>query len=106
MQRVSQSKRELKIDGELLCMVQIVDFPLGSGHRLNKYKHDSHTVKIVNNDNLCALRAILVSIAYLEKDPSRYSYLKINSSKFEKKFQDLARSFNIPDKPCSIKEIK
>ena len=106
MQRVSQSKRELKIDGELLCMAQIVDLPVGSGHRIERYKQDTYTVKIVNNDNLCALRAILISIAYLEKDPARYKYCKIHNAKFEKKVLDLARACNIPDKPCSLKEIK
>ena len=106
LQRVSQSNRELKVDSDLLCMVQIVDMPVGSGSRMDQYIIKNNSIKIANNDNLCAVRAILIAIAYLEKDPCRYKYCKLYNKKFEEKVQALAKACKIPDKPCSIKEIQ
>ena len=100
LQRVSQSKRELKTDQDLLCMAQIVDLPVGSGNRMNEFMINKDCVKIVrNDDNLCALRAILIKKAYADKQVDKRDYTLFNSKKLEEALKRITNKLSLPNEP-------
>ena len=107
IEAVCQSKREIKCDNELHISVYIIDLPLGSGNRIDDFINDKGCVKIiVNKDNLCLLRAILLGKAYCDKDINRKKYTSINSNIFDDKIKKVAVEIGLIDKPCGIPEIK
>jgi len=107
LQRVSQSRRELKVDDDLLCLVQILDLPTGSGNRLDEYSIQKDCIKIVkNNDNLCALRAILICKAFADKKKNKQAYCHVNSTVLENKVSFYAKKLHIMDEPMGLNDIK
>ena len=57
IERIAQSKKTVSIDETLIIIVTIAKFPAGSGSVLdNCIIKKNCVIKIINNDNFCALR--------------------------------------------------
>jgi hypothetical protein len=63
-------------------------------------------VKLVfNSDNYCALRAILIAKAYVDKDPEAYKLTFPNSEELNVRVLKFAQEIHLPNKKCGIEEI-
>ena len=115
--QISQSKKSVKFDENMTILTSIVNFPVGSGsNSLTKYVNRKRSIiKIINDDKLCALRAILVGAALAEKkndptneDKKKY-YIKMyrpNSKTQTKETKKLAKAIHVKQGPCGLDEIK
>jgi len=89
-ENVVQSYKNVTVDynNSFMAIVQIAKIYSGGNNKrklnneneankkskLSIYENKNSIKKVYNNDNLCALRAILIAKAYLEKDPNRYKF--------------------------------
>ncbi len=111
--QVSQSKRDLKLDDKLQINTSIIDIIEGKGSRFEDYVTKKRSiVEIKNDDNLCALRAIVVGIALAEskKDCSSINeYKQIINNKQSKKqtlrAQELAKAIGFNQDMTATLEI-
>jgi hypothetical protein len=113
--QISQSKKSVKFDENMTILTSIVNFPVGSGsNSLTKYVNRKLSIiKIINDDKLCALRAILVGAALAEKkndptneDKKKY-YIKMylpNSKTQTKETKKLAKAIHVKQGPCGLDE--
>jgi hypothetical protein len=108
IERVVQSRKTVTVDEKLKLIVTIAEVPVGSGLSIENHFTINRNciINIVNEDNLCALRATLVAIDYLNRNNNNKKEFFISSSKYDslvKKYQNL---IGLEDKPCTIAEIK
>ena len=131
-ERVAQSKKTIKLNesNNLRIDVIIARLPAGSGRKAkSNHKKAKYTlvkdrfdrtnfndfeqwcvskacVKFVSNsDNYCALRAILISKAYVDNDPQAYQLTLPNSPRLNELVRKYALEMNLPNKKCGIEEI-
>ncbi|MCP5060057.1 MAG: hypothetical protein GY937_25425, partial [bacterium] len=121
--KIMQSEEELNLDDELLLSFTSVIVPQkGAGwHKRQRGRWASWFSRmcdkggciqqILNKDNLCAARAIIVALAYnnREADPAAYKALRRNdrgATAQTKSAQDLMDAAGLPDAPCGPDEIK
>jgi hypothetical protein len=125
-EHVAQSYKTVKLNesNSLKATVVIARLPSGGGRsrKNNKNLHQQEnnlselelyylkkkSIKIVyNQDNLCALRAILIGQAYADGDKNAYKLARIGSSILEKKTILVANKLKLDQKMrCGIEEIK
>ena len=91
-----------------------VEMPRGSGR--SKLKHQTGNIRdylkkkgsvitINNMDNLCLARALVVSIARIEKDP-RYNHIRNSSRPLQRERAfDLHEAANVPLGPCGLNKV-
>ena len=113
VEKVVQSNEEFRLNTTVNIDIIRVEMPQGSGRNkrstLNIRDHlkkKRSIIPIVNNrDNLCLARALVTSIARIEKDP-RYNRIIVpgNSIQRERAF-DLHEAANVPLGPCGLKEV-
>ena len=113
VEKVVQSNEEFRLNDTVNIDIIRVEMPKGSGRTkrttLNIRDHltkKSSVIPIINNrDNLCLARALVTSIARIEKDP-RYNRIRVpgNSIQRERAF-DLHEAANVPLGPCGLKEV-
>ena len=114
VEKVVQSNEEFRLNDTVNIDIIRVEMPQGSGRSKVKrqilnirdyLKKKGSVITINNKDDLCLARALVVSIARIEKDP-RYKHI-INSSRplqRERAF-DLHEAANVPLGPCGLKEV-
>ena len=114
VEKVVQSNEEFRLNDTVNIDIIRVEMPQGSGRSKVKrqtlnirdyLKKKGSVITITNKDNLCLARALVVSIARIEKDP-RYNYI-INASRplqRERAF-DLHEAANVPLGPCGLNEV-
>ena len=114
VEKVVQSNEEFRLNDTVNIDIIRVEMPQGSGK--SKVKRTSYDIReylkkkgsvipINNKDNLCLARALVVSIARIEKDP-RYKHI-INSNRplqRERAF-DLHEAANVPLGPCGLNKV-
>lgn len=61
---------------------------------------------VINNDNLCALRAILIGKAYVDNHPLKSKLAQPNNNLLNEMVQKVSKALALGDKPCGIQEIK
>jgi len=87
----AQSKRDLQIENNLIISTSIINIATGTSSRMKDFiKKSKGIIKIKNNDNFCALRAMVVGIAhndYFINSELKYSYDQIIDSPQSKKQQ-------------------
>ena len=123
-EEVIQSYRTVKLNegNSLKVMIVIANLPSGSGNDSQQSfieKKSFQFIIIENNDNLCAIRAVIVAIAYekskdktffeVEKKKNAQYLAKImrtGSTLLSKEVKKVADACYISDKPCGVKEFQ
>ena len=112
VEKVVQSNEEFRLNDTVNIDVIRVEMPQGSG----KYKRTTLNIRdhlkkkgsvilINNKDDLCLARALVVSIARIEKDP-RYNYIRDSSRPLQRERAfDLHQAANVPLGPCGLNEV-
>ena len=115
VEKVVQSNEEFRLNDTVNIDIIRVQMPQGSGKTkvrrqtwdIRGYLKKKKSVICINNtDNLCLARALVVSIARIEKDP-RYNQI-INPTRYtiqRKRASDLHQAANVPLGPCGLKEV-
>ena len=111
VEKVVQSNEEFRLNTTVNIDVIRVEMPHGSGRfkrttlNIRDYlKKKKCVIPINNKDNLCLARALVVSIARIEKDPRYRGMSQGNGIQRERAF-DLHEAANVPLGPCGLKEV-
>ena len=113
VEKVVQSNEEFRLNNTVNIDVIRVEMPQGSGRskrttlNIRDYLKKKKSVIAINNmDNLCLARALVVSIARIEKDP-RYKHIMESSRPIQRERAfDLHEAANVPLGPCGLKEVE
>ena len=112
VEKVVQSNEEFRLNDTVNIDVIRVEMPQGSGRRkrdivnIRDYLKKKKSVITINNrDNLCLARALVVSIARIEKDPRYRGMSQGNGIQRERAF-DLHEAANVPLGPCGLREVE
>ena len=114
VEKVVQSNEEFRLNDTVNIDIIRVEMPQGSGRskvkreilNIRDYLKKKKSVICINNmDDLCLARALVVSIARIEKDPQ---YKRISDSarniQRERAF-DLHEAANVPLGPCGLNKV-
>ena len=67
--QVCQSQKELRLNETMTIFASTIESVIGGSNRLQKYLNQKkYSVKIMNNDNLCALYAIVIGMKFADKE--------------------------------------
>ena len=113
VEKVVQSNEDFRLNDTVTINLIHVEMPRGSGRRkrvtLNIRDHlkkKKSVIPINNKDHLCLARALVVSIARIEKD-RRYNQIKDARGRIQhKRAFDLHQAANVPLGPCGLNEVK
>ena len=113
IERVVQSKQELRLNESAIVDIIHVEMPSGSGKQnrnnieLFSYLQNKRSiVTIKNKDNLCLARALVVAIANIDKD-KRYKLLADSRCPAQREAAfDLHEKAGVSMGPCGISEVK
>jgi hypothetical protein len=109
---------EINRDNSFFVNIIVAHLPYGTRKRKNLFKKQPHYIKkaknlknykshqdfcnknrfiinVINNDNLCGLRAVIIALAYEQKDPKRYQIAKPNSIIIQKKIDSMIKNCNL-----------
>ena len=112
IEKVVQSNEDFRLNDTVTINLIHVEMPQGSG-RLKRttlnirdhLKKKQSVIAINNKDNLCLARALVTSIARIEKDP-RYKQIKEARGRIQHiRAYDLHQAANVPLGPCGLKEV-
>ena len=114
VEKVVQSNEEFRLNTTVNIDIIRVEMPQGSGRskvkrqtlNIRDYLGKKGSVIPINNmDDLCLARALVVSIARIEKDP-RYNSIRDSrwAMQRERAF-DLHEAANVPLGPCGLKKV-
>ena len=112
VEKVVQSNEEFRLNDTVNIDIIRVEMPRGSGRlkrttlNIRDYlRKKGSVIPIYCKDDLCLARALVTSIARIEKDP-RYSRIREpgNTVQRERAF-DLHEAANVPLGPCGLKEV-
>ena len=115
IERVIQSNQDFRLNDTVTIDIIHVETPHGSGKsrvkrttlNIREYlKKKDSIISINNTDNLCLARALVVSIARIEKDPKYDQIRKSNKNIQLQRALDLHRAANVPLGPCGMEEVK
>ena len=112
VEKVVQSNEEFRLDNTVNIDIIRVAMPQGSGRskrtvlNIRDYlKKKGSVIPITNKDNLCLARALVVSIARIEKDPRYNRITRPDSTVQRERTFDLHEAANVPLGPCGLKEV-
>ena len=112
VEKVVQSNEEFRLNDTVNIDVIHVAMPQGSGKRRRNIvnirdhlKKKGSVITINNKDDLCLARALVVSIARIEKDPRYKSILDSRCTVQRERAFDLHEAANVPLGPCGLKEV-
>ena len=113
VEKVVQSNEEFRLNNTVGIDLIRVEMPQGSGRSkrnivdIREYlKKKKSVIPINNKDNLCLARALVVSIARIEKDP-RYNYIRDSGCPVQRERAfDLHEAANVPLGPCGLDEVE
>ena len=115
VEKVVQSNEELRLNTTVNIDVIRVEMPQGSGKSKRKrdivnirdyLKKKGSVITINNKDNLCLARALVVSIARIEKDPRYKRMLDSRYTVQRERAFDLHEAANVPLGPCGLNEVE
>ena len=112
LERVIQSNQEFRLNDTVTIDINHVESPVGSGRKkrttydIRDYLKQKNSVVCINNkDDLCLARALVVSIARIEKDP-RYKHIRDSNRPLQRERAfDLHEAANVPLGPCGLNEV-
>ena len=114
VEKVVQSNEEFRLNDTVNIDIIRVQMPQGSGRsnvrrqtwNIREYLKKKQTVICIDNkDDTCLARALVVSIARIEKDP-RYKQITNSSRPLQRERAfDLHEAANVPLGPCGLKEV-
>ena len=112
VEKVVQSNEEFRLNTTVNIDLIRVEMPHGSGRfkrttlNIRDYlKKKKCVIPINNKDNLCLARALVVSIARIEKDPRYGRIIEPGNSIQRERAFDLHEAANVPLGPCGLKEV-
>ena len=115
VEKVVQSNEEFRLNNTVNIDLIRVEMSQGSGKsRVKRYivnirdylKKKSSVITINNKDDLCLARALVVSIARIEKD-RRYKQISDSSRPVQRERAfDLHEAANVPLGPCGLDEVE
>ena len=112
VEKVIQSNEDFRLNTTVNIDVIRVEMPQGSGKskrttlNIRDYlKKKGSVITINNKDNLCLARALVTSIARIEKDPRYKSILHSRCTVQRERAFDLHEAANVPLGPCGLKEV-
>ena len=114
VEKVVQSNEEFRLNDTVHIDLIRVEMPQGSGksrvkrttYDLREYLKKKQTVITINNkDDYCLARALVVSIARIEKDPQYKHMLNQKCTVQRERAFDLHEAANVPLGPCGLKEV-
>ena len=112
VEKVVQSNEEFRLNDTVNIDVIRVEMPHGSGRfkrttlNIRDHLRKKKSVILINNrDNLCLARALVVSIARIEKDPRYVQITRSDSTVQRERAFDLHEAANVPLGPCGLKEV-
>ena len=114
VEKVVQSNEEFRLNDTVNIDIIRVEMPQGSGRSKVKrqiwnirdyLKQKKSIITINNKDNLCLARALVVSIARIEKDPRYTRIIRPESAAQRERAFDLHEAANVPLGPCGLKEV-
>ena len=113
VEKVVQSNEEFRLNNTVNIDVIRVEMPHGSGRckrttlNIRDYLKKKQSVITINNrDNLCLARALVTSIARIEKDPRYKRIIEPGNSIQRERAFDLHEAANVPLGPCGLKEVE
>ena len=112
IERVIQSNQDFRLNDTVTVDIISVKAPQGSGRKrtvldIGEFLHKKRTIiSILNNDDLCLARALVVAIAKIEKDPRYKSLVDPRGRVQERKARELHELANVPLGPCGIPEVE
>ena len=112
VEKVVQSNEEFRLNDTVNIDIIRVEMPRGSG-RLKRttlnirdhLKKKGSVITINNKDDLCLARALVTSIARIEKDPRYNRMLNPLCTVQRERAFDLHEAANVPLGPCGLKEV-
>ena len=113
VEKVIQSNEEFRLNTTVNIDLIRVEMPQGSG-RLKRttlnirdhLKKKKSVIPINNKDDLCLARALVVSIARIEKDPRYDRITRHDSCVQRERAFDLHEAANVPLGPCGLREVR
>ena len=113
IERVIQSNQDFRLNDTVTIDIIHVTAPQGSGRSkrttldIREYlKKKKSIITINNNDNLCLARALVVSIARIEKDPNYHKIRHSNRNFQLQRALELHQAANVPLGPCGLDEVE
>ena len=115
VEKVVQSNEEFRLNNTVDIDLIRVEMPQGSGKSrvkrnivdIRDYLRKKKSVITINNkDNLCLARALVVSIARIEKDPRYKRMLDSRYNVQRERAFDLHEAANVPLGPCGLDEVE
>ena len=114
VEKVVQSNEEFRLNDTVNIDIIRVEMPQGSGRSKVKrqmlnirdyLKKKGSVITINNKDDLCLARALVVSIARIEKDPRYNQIIKSNRPVQRERAFDLHEAANVPLGPCGLNKV-
>ena len=115
VEKVVQSNEEFRLNDTVNIDLIRVQMPQGSGRsnvkrqtwNIRDYLREKKSVICIDNkDDLCLARALVVSIARIEKDPQYDQIRKPTRYNIQReRARDLHQAANVPLGPCGLKEV-
>ena len=112
VEKVVQSNEEFRLNDTVNIDIIRVEMPRGSGKtkrttlNIRDYLGKKKSVITINNkDNSCLARALVVSIARIEKDPRYKRIIEPGSRVQRERALDLHQVASVPLGPCGLKEV-
>ena len=113
IERVIQSNREFRLNDSVQVNLIHVEMPNGgTGTKRSEINLEKHlakkgsVIRIQNKDDLCLARALIVSIAKIEKD-RRYKSIADHRWPLQTRLaNDLHEKANVSIGPCGLEEVK
>ena len=114
VEKVVQSNEEFRLNDTVNIDIIRVEMPQGSGRskvkrqtlNIREYLKQKKSVITINNkDDLCLARALVVSIARIEKDPRYKQIIKSSRPLQREKAFELHRVANVPLGPCGLNKV-
>ena len=100
----------------LTAHIIIAHLPAGSGKKrllyhnyLNQqqyFEDNNNYITILNDDNYCLVRAIIIAIAHCDNDKNLKALLRYKSTLLTKKVLEAVIKCKIENKPSGIEELK
>ena len=114
VEKVVQSNEEFRLNDTVNIDIIRVEMPQGSGRsnvkrqtwNIRDYLRKKKSVICINNrDDSCLARALVVSIARIEKDPRYKRIIEPGNRVQRERAFDLQQAANVPLGPCGLKEV-
>ena len=114
VEKVVQSNEEFRLNDTVNINIIRVEMPQGSGKtkvrrqtwNIRDYlKQKKSVICITNKDDLCLARALVVSMARIEKDPRYKRIMRPDSCVQRERAFDLHEAANVPLGPCGLNEV-